>query len=61
MLPGDRTTDDWRRWARNRVDEYLGDLAINYNDFLEILKRLDDARGQVERILKAQNEERERL
>jgi len=58
MLPGDRTTDDWRRWARDHVDGYLGDLVINYNDFLAILKQLDDARGQVERVLKARDEER---
>lgn len=56
-----RTTAEWRQWIHDHVDIYLDEVVLDRRDLLSLLDQLDDARGQVERILKAQDEERERL
>jgi hypothetical protein len=56
-----KTTDEWRRWVHDHVDMYFDNVLIDRRDFLVLLQQLDDARGQVERISKARDDDRERL
>lgn len=57
----ERTTDEWRQWVHDHVDMYLDNVVVDRRDFLALLKQLDDAREQAERILKARDDDRGRL
>lgn len=57
----ERTTAEWRQWIHDHVDLYLDVVVLDRRDLLSLLDQLDDARGQVERVLKARDEERERI
>lgn len=57
----ERTTDEWRQWVHDHVDMYLDNVVVDRRDFLALLKQLDDAREQAERILKARDDNRGRL
>jgi len=57
----ERTTDEWRAWVHDRADMYLDNVLIDRRDFLALLDDLDGAREQADRVLKARDEDRERL
>ena len=57
----ERTTSEWRQWVHDNLDMHLRTVVLDYRDFLEILKRVDDAESQITRILKARDDERERI
>lgn len=57
----ERTTNEWRQWVHDHVDMYLDNVVVDRRDFLALLKQLDDAREQVERILKVRDDDRGRL
>lgn len=56
-----KTTAEWREWIHDHVDMHLDTVVLDRRDFLALLDDLDGARSQVERILEARDEERERL
>lgn len=60
-MSAERTTAEWRQWIHDHVDIYLDEVVLDRRELLSLLDQLDGARAQVERILKARDEERERI
>jgi len=56
-----RTTAEWRQWIHDHADIYLDEVTLDRRELLSLLQQLDDARGQVDRILKLRDEERDRI
>ena len=57
----DWTLAQWKDWAHEHVDVYLGTVQLDEKVLLAIIRERDSFRDQVERIQKAWDEERQRL